>query len=76
VSPTYRMPDPVTRRREAAIAEVRDALAAARCAARLGALVTGELVVWELLCRAIDQIDRAERAVARVVSTSSRDAVP
>ena len=61
MSPTYRMPDPATRRREAAIAEVRDALAAARCAARLGALVTGELVVRELLCCVIEQTEGAER---------------
>jgi hypothetical protein len=76
VSPTYRMPDPVTRRREATIAEVRDALAAARCAARMGTFLTRDLVVWELVCRAIDQIDRADRGVVRLVSTSSRDGVP
>ena len=63
VSPTYRMPDPVTRRRETAIADVRNALAAARCAARLGALVTDELVVWELLCSVIEQTERAERGL-------------
>jgi hypothetical protein len=70
------MPDPVARRREAAIADVHDALAAVRCAARLGALVTGELVVWELLCCVIEQTGRVERGIGRVVSTSSRDAVP
>src|SRR5438132_4061200 len=63
VAPTYRMPDSVTRRRETAIAEVRNALAAARCAARLGALVTDELVVWELLCSVIEQTERAERGL-------------
>ncbi|HEY6158015.1 MAG TPA: hypothetical protein VIV88_11215 [Gemmatimonadales bacterium] len=61
MSPTYRMPDPVTRRREAAVADVHDALAAVRCAARLGALVTGELVVRELLCCVIEQTEGAER---------------
>ena len=76
MSPLYRMPDPVTRRREAAIAEVRNALAAARCAARLGALMTRERVLWELLSKVIDQIIRADRGVARLVSTSSRDGVP
>jgi hypothetical protein len=76
VSPTYRMPDPVTRRREAAIAEVRDALAAARCAARLADLGSRDLVVRELLLRVVEQSARAERGVARLVSTSSRDAVP
>jgi len=64
MSPTYRMPDCVTRRREAATAEVRNALAAARCAARLGALMTGERVVSELLRKVIDQTDRAERGLA------------
>ena len=59
MSPTYRMPDSVTRRREAAIAEVRNALAAVRCAARLGALVTDERVVWELWRSVIEQTERA-----------------
>jgi len=76
VSPTYRMPDGVTRRREAQISEVRDALAAARCAARLAGLVSDELMVRELLLEVIDETDRAERGVARLVSTSSRDAFP
>jgi len=67
VSPTYRMPDPVTRDREAAIAAVRDALAAARCAARLAGLVSDELVVRELLLDVIDQTDRAERSLARLL---------
>ena len=76
VSPTYRMPDPVTRRREAVVSEVRYALAAVRCAARLAGLVSDELVVQELLRDVIDQTDRAERGVGRLVSTSSRDVVP
>jgi hypothetical protein len=76
VSPLYRMPDPVTRRREAAIAEVRDALAAARCAARLADLVSPELVVRELLLNVIDQTARAEESVAALISTPSRDVVP
>jgi len=63
------MPDPVTRDREAAIAAVRDALAAARCAARLAGLVRDELVVRELLLDVIDQTDRAERGLVRVLST-------
>jgi len=76
VSPTYRMPDAVTRRREAEIAEVRNALAAARCAARLAGVGTGALVLGELLLHVIEQIDRAERGVSRLLSTSSRDAFP
>ena len=60
VSPTYRMPDAITRRHQAAISEIRHALAAARCAARLAGCVGGELVVRELLLNVIDQINRAE----------------
>ena len=67
MSPTYRMPDPVTRDREAAMSEVRDALAAARCAARLAGLVSDELMVRELLLDVIDQTDRAERGLARLL---------
>jgi len=68
------MPDAVTRRREAQVLEVRHALAAARCAARLAGLGTGAPVVRELLLAVIDQTDRAERGMARLLSTSSRDA--
>ena len=65
------MPDPVTRRREAGLAEVGRALAAARCAARLAAFRTGEFAVRELLLGAIDQITAAERVIARLVPTPS-----
>jgi len=75
VSPTYRMLDATARRREADIAEVAHALAAARCAARLAGLGTGEFVVRELLLSVIDEINRAERAVASLVSSWSRDGV-
>ena len=75
VSPTYRMSDPVTRRREAAIVELRAALAAARCAARLAALATRVIVVRELLLSALDQSARAERGLAQLLSTASRDVV-
>lgn len=68
VSPTYRMPDPVTRRREAAMSEVRHALAATRCAARLAGLANRKLAVRELLLNVIEQADRAERAVAQAVT--------
>ena len=71
----YRMPDAATRRRDADIAELAHALAAARCAARLAGLGTGEFVVRELLLRLIDEISRVERAVARLISPSSRDGV-
>ena len=56
------------------MSEVRTALAAARCAARLAGLVSGELVARELLLEVMDQIDRAERGVGRLLSTPSRDA--
>ncbi len=75
MSPTYRMLRAATRRREAEIAEVAHALAAARCAARLAGLGTGEFVVRELLLGVIDEINRAERALTRLISTSSRDGV-
>jgi hypothetical protein len=69
------MLDAATRRREAEIAELAHAFAAARCAARLAGLGTGEFVVRELLLSVIDEINRAERAVASLVSTVSPDVV-
>jgi len=69
----YRMPDPVTRRRQAGVAQVGRAIAAARCAVRLAGLRTGDFAVRELLLNVIDELDRAERAFASLVSTSSRD---
>jgi hypothetical protein len=65
------MPDPVTRRREAGIADVGRALAAARCAARLAGLRTGEFEMRELLLSVIDELNRAERTLASLVSTFS-----
>lgn len=60
------MPDTAMQRREAEVAEVAGALAAARCAARLAGLGTGEFVVRELLLSVIDEINRAERAVLQL----------
>jgi hypothetical protein len=60
------MLDAATRRRETEITEVAHALAAARCAARLAGLGTGEFVVRELLLGVIEEINRAERAVSRL----------
>ena len=60
------MLDAVMRRREAEVAEVAGALAAARCAARLAGLGTGEFVVRELLLTVIQQIDRAAEAARRL----------
>ncbi len=66
MSPTYRMLDAATRRREAELGEVARALAGARCAARLAGLGTGEFVVRELLLTIIQQIDRAAEAARRL----------
>jgi len=60
------MLDAAVRRREAEVAEVAGALAAARCAARLAGLGTGEFVVRELLLTVIQQIDRAAEAARRL----------
>jgi len=60
------MPGAATRRREAELAELARALAAARCAARLAGLGTGEFVVRELLLTVIQQIDRAAEAARRL----------
>jgi len=60
------MLDTAVRRREAEVAEVAGALAAARCAARLAGLGTGEFVVRELLLTVIQQIDRAAEAARRL----------
>ncbi len=60
------MPGAATRRREAEVAELARALAAARCAARLAGLGTGEVVVRELLLTVIQQIDRAAEAARRL----------
>ena len=60
------MLDAVMRRREAEVAEVAGALAAARCAARLAGLGTSEFVVRELLLTVIQQIDRAAEAARRL----------
>jgi len=67
VAPTFTMPDPVTRRRLAALADLTNALSGARCAAQLAGLETGEFLVRELLLRVIDQIDRAAVMARRLV---------
>ncbi len=64
MTPTFVMPDPATQRRVAALAEIADALGAARCSARLAGLETRDFLVRELLLTVIDQIDQAA-AVAR-----------
>jgi len=64
------MLDATARRRQAEIAEVAHALAAARCAVHLAGLGTGEFVVRELLLSVIDEINRSERVLTRLISTS------
>ncbi|HEV2750309.1 MAG TPA: hypothetical protein VGV12_07290 [Gemmatimonadales bacterium] len=66
MAPAFTMPDPATRRRLAALADVNNALCAARCAAQLAGRETGEFLVRELLLTVIDQIDRAAAALRRL----------
>jgi hypothetical protein len=66
VNPTYKMPDVTALRRAAIVADVNNALCAARCSAQLAGLETREFVVRELLLTVIAQIDRAAAAVRRL----------
>lgn len=61
------MPDPVTARRLAALADVNNALGAARCAAQLAGLETREFLMRQLLLTVIDQIDRAAVVARRLI---------
>ncbi len=67
MSPTYKMPDEVTRRRVAILEDVEGALAAARCVVTLAGMGTDEFVVRELLLTGIQQLDHATAAVRRLV---------
>ena len=67
MAPMHRMPRPRGLWAHAAVAELNDALDAARCSAELAGMATGEFVVRELLLAVIQQIDRAA-AVARRLS--------
>jgi hypothetical protein len=67
VTPTFVMPDAHARQRAAALADIADALDAARCSARLAGLETEELLVRELLLTVIHQIGRAAGMVRRLV---------
>ena len=64
MAPTFAMPERATRQRLAALAEIVDALCAARCSLRLAGLETPDFLVRELLLAAMERIDRAA-AVAR-----------
>jgi hypothetical protein len=61
------MPDPTTRRRAAALADIVDALSTARCATRLAGLQTTDFVARELLLAVIEHLDRAVAAARRLV---------
>jgi hypothetical protein len=67
VTPTVAMPDPTTRRRAAALADIADALSTARCATHLAGVQTTDFVVRELLLAVTEQLDRAVGAARRLV---------
>ncbi len=70
MAPTYRMPNPQRLRAQATVAEITDALGAARCSAELAGMETDEFVVRELLLAIVAQIDRAATAVRRLSAPS------
>ncbi len=67
MTPAYQMPDDATRRRQATLADVSNALCAARCAAQLAGAETGSFVVRELLLTVIQQVDHAAVTLRRLV---------
>ena len=52
--------------RAAALADARNAVSAARCAARVAGEATAEFAVRELLLCVIAELERAERALRRL----------
>jgi len=72
VTPTVKMPDPAEGQRQATIAEINNALCAARCAAQLAGMESEEFVVRELLLTTLQQIDRTAAAIRRLASPPSR----
>jgi hypothetical protein len=69
------MPHPPGLWAQATVAEISDALDAARCAAELAGMETEEFVIRELLLAVVQQIDRATSAVRRLPTASRRDMV-
>jgi hypothetical protein len=67
VSPTLTMPDGPDRVRQAAIAELNNALCAARCAAQLAGMESQDFGVRELLLTTLSQIDRAAVVARRLL---------
>ncbi len=66
MTPIYKMPDAEALRRQAVVAEVNDALCAARCSAELAGAETDEFLVRELLLAVVREIDRAAVAARRL----------
>ena len=66
MAPMHRMPRPPGLWVQATVAELNDALDAARCSAELAGMATEEFVVRELLLAVIQQIDRAATAARRL----------
>ena len=66
MSPTYKMPAPARRHRDATLLEINNALCGARCSAELAGTEAGDFVVRELVLTVIQQIDRAAAAVRRL----------
>ena len=66
MTPLFAMPDAATRRRAAALAELADALEAARCSARLAGVESEDFLVRELLLAVIEQLGRAAGIVRRL----------
>jgi hypothetical protein len=60
------MPQGPAAARAAALAELRAALAAARCASYVAGLATPDFAARELLLVALQEIDLAARAAARL----------
>jgi len=67
VSPTVTMPHGPDRLRQAALAELNNALCAARCAAQLAGMESGDFGVKELLLTTLAQIDRAAVVARRLL---------
>ncbi|HKW40813.1 MAG TPA: hypothetical protein VJN39_06155 [Gemmatimonadales bacterium] len=67
MTPLFAMPDSAQRRRAAALADIIDALDAARCSARLARLETQDFLLRELLLAVVEQLGRAAGIVRRVV---------
>jgi hypothetical protein len=68
--PTYKMPDEESRLRDAALAEVRDGLHAARCAVSLAGMRAPDFVTREILLAALAELDRAARALQPLLPAS------